>query len=123
MVEDVCPLSGTGQNRPYPLLPPCPTWRSCKCSSSGEACRQKFLVSVDADFGLELLATTITDKHMATVLPNCVLVRGSKRAESLVTDITGVNPSLSFALSTHTDPILILMSTPLHGLLKADPSL
>ena len=35
----------------------------------------KLLVSVDAVVGLELLATTFADKHMATVLPNYVLVR------------------------------------------------
>ena len=49
----------------------------------------KLLVTVDAVVGLELLATTLADKHMATVLPNCVLVRHSQRLESLVTDITG----------------------------------
>ena len=52
---------------------------------------KKILVSVNAVVGLELLATTLEDKHMATVLPNCVLVRRSQRLESLVTDITGVN--------------------------------
>ena len=51
---------------------------------------KKLLVSVDAVVDLELLATTLADKHMATVLPNCVLVRCSQRLESLVTDITGV---------------------------------
>ena len=53
---------------------------------------KKLLLSVDAVVGLELLATTLADKHMATVLPNYVLVRSSKRLESLVTYITGVNP-------------------------------
>ena len=52
----------------------------------------KFLVSVDVVLGLELLATTLADKRMATVLPNFVLVRLWPRLESLVTDITGVNP-------------------------------
>ena len=33
---------------------------------------QKLLVSVDAGVGLELLSKTLADKHMATVLPNCV---------------------------------------------------
>ena len=36
---------------------------------------KKLIVSVDAVVGHELLATTLADKHMATVLPNCVLVR------------------------------------------------
>ena len=49
-------------------------------------------MTVDAVVGLELLATTLADKHMATVLPNFVLVRRWQRLESLVTDITGVNP-------------------------------
>ena len=53
---------------------------------------KKLLVSVDAVVGLELFAITLADKHMATVLPNCVLVRRSQRLEILVTDITGVNP-------------------------------
>ena len=53
---------------------------------------KKLILSVDAVVGLELLVTTIADKHMATMLPNCVLVRCSQRIESLVTDITGVNP-------------------------------
>ena len=52
----------------------------------------KLLVSVDDVVGPELLATTLADKHMATVLPNFVLVRRWQRLESLVTDITGVNP-------------------------------
>ena len=95
MVEDACPLTGAGQNHPFPLLPPCPTWRSCKSSTCGAPVRlatKKLLVSVDTVVGLEFLATTLADKHMATVLPNCVLVRRSQRLESLVTDITGVNP-------------------------------
>ena len=49
-------------------------------------------VSADAVAGLELLATTLIDKHMATVLPNCVLVRRLQRLEILVTDITWVKP-------------------------------
>ena len=35
----------------------------------------KLLVSVDDVVGLELLATTLADKYMATVLSNFVLVR------------------------------------------------
>ena len=41
---------------------------------------------------LELFATLLADKHMATVLPNFVLVSRSQRLDSLVTSITGVNP-------------------------------
>ena len=53
---------------------------------------KKLLVSVDAVVGLELLATTLADKYMATVMPNCLLVRCLQRLESVVTHITGVNP-------------------------------
>ena len=52
----------------------------------------KLIVSADAVVGVELLATTLKDKHIATVLPNFVLARHLQRLESLVTDITGVNP-------------------------------
>ena len=52
----------------------------------------KLFVTVDAFVGLEPLATTLADKQMANVLPNFVLVRRWQRLESLVTDITGVNP-------------------------------
>ena len=78
---------------------------------------------------------------MATVLPNFVLARHLKRLDSFVTDITGVNPLSSCALSLHTKPIqqqhdfshkpavdtcrprCQQMSTPLDVLLKADPCL
>ena len=52
----------------------------------------KLIVSVDAVLGLELLATTLAGKHIATVLPNFVLAKHLQRLESFVTDITGVNP-------------------------------
>ena len=99
-------------------------------------------VSVDAVVGVELLATTLFGKHIATMLQNFVLVKHLQRVERFVTDITGVNPlSLSFALSPHTDPIqqqhdcphkpalntcrssCQQMSTPIHVLLKAHPCL
>ena len=44
---------------------------------------KKVLVSVDAIFGIELLATTLADKHMAIVLPNCVLVRRFQNLKAL----------------------------------------
>ena len=60
----------------------------------------KLIVSLDIVVLVELLATTLANKHMATVLPNVVLTRHLQRLESLVTDIAGVNPlCLSFALS------------------------
>ena len=52
----------------------------------------KLVVSVDAVVGVELLATTLTSKHMAIVLPHFVLARHLQRLESFVIDITGVNP-------------------------------
>ena len=48
----------------------------------------KLIVSVDAVVGVELLATTLAGKHMATVLPNFVLARHLQRLESFVTYIT-----------------------------------
>ena len=66
---------------------------------------KKLLGSVDAFVGLELLARTLADKHMATVLPNCVLIRRSQRLERLVTGITEVNPFSLMPLSYHTDQI------------------
>ena len=53
---------------------------------------KRLILSVDAVVGLDLLATTLADKHMATVLPSYVLLRRSQRLESLVTYITEVNP-------------------------------
>ena len=63
MVEDICPLPGAGQNRPFPLLPPFPTCRSCKSSSCGEACNQK------ASFVLHKPAL---DQNLAENLTNLV---------------------------------------------------
>ena len=53
--------------------------------------RHKLIVSLYAVVGVELLATTLADKHIATVLSNFVLARHLQRLESFVTDITGVN--------------------------------
>ena len=49
-------------------------------------------MSVDANVGVELLSTSLADKHMANVLPNYVLFMHWQRLEILVTDITEVNP-------------------------------
>ena len=51
--------------------------------------KHKLIVSVDTVVGIELLATTLACKHIATVLPNFVLARHLQRLESFVTDITG----------------------------------
>ena len=50
---------------------------------------KRLLLCVDAVAGLELLATSLADKHMATMLPNYVLLRRSQRLVSLVTNIKG----------------------------------
>ena len=80
----------------------CPHSEGCALAPHGEVTKalplvrlaiKKLLVSVDAVVGLKLFATTLADKHMAAVLP-IVLVRHSQKLESLVTDITGVNPRL-----------------------------
>ena len=47
----------------------------------------KLIVSVDAVFWVELLATTLAGRHIATVL-----ARHLQRLESFVTDTTGMNP-------------------------------
>ena len=54
----------------------------------------KLIESVDAVVGVEILATTLADKHIATGLPNFVLARHLQRLEPFVTDITptGVTP-------------------------------
>ena len=55
-------------------------------------------MSVDANVGVGLLATTLAYKHMANVLPNYMLVMHWQRLEILVTDNTEVNP-VSLCLS------------------------
>ena len=102
MVEDVCPLSGAGQNHTFPLCPLAPHGEVAKALPVGRLATKNLLVSVDAVAGLELLATTLADKHMATMLPNCVLVRLLQRVESLVTEVTEGNPlSLIFFVLPH----------------------
>ena len=126
---------------PPPLPLPLPHGEVAEAFPVVRLATKKLVVSVDAVVGLELLITTLADKHMASVLPNCVLVRHFQRLESLVTDITGVNPLFLVCFNPHTliqssnniislpTPLDIFrsrcqqMSTPLHVLLKADPSL
>ena len=52
---------------------------------------KNLLISFDVVVGFKLLATTLADKHKATVLPNCMLVRRLQRLESPVTDNAVVN--------------------------------
>ena len=55
----------------------------------------KLIMYVYAVVGVELLATILAGKHMATVLPNFVLPRHLQKLESFVTDITEGEPFLS----------------------------
>ena len=66
--------------------------------------KHKLIVSVDANVGVELHATTLAGKHMATVRPNFVLAMHLQRFEIFVTDITGVKP---FSLLCFVPPTLI----------------
>ena len=54
--------------------------------------KNKLLLYVDAVVLVKLLATTLADKHMATVMSNFVLFRRWESLESLITDITELNP-------------------------------
>ena len=63
----------------------------------------KLLVYVDAVDWVELLATNLSDKHMAIQLSNFVLVRRCPRLESLVTDVTGGILSLSLLCFVPSD--------------------
>ena len=117
-VKDVCPLPEAGQNRPLLFLlsshvqieddllncGPCPTWKSGKTLPVVRLNTHKLIMSFDAVVGIELLATTLAGKHIATV-PNFVLARHLQTLESFVADITGWTLSISCALSPHTDPI------------------
>ena len=142
MVGDVCPPCGAAQNRSFSCPPFAPHGEGSKALPVVRLATRKLLVSADAVAGLKPLATTLAYKHMATVLPNVVVIGCSQRLESLVTDITEVNHlSLSCSLSPHTDPIqqqlefphkpaldifrsgCQQMSTPHQMFLKAYPSL
>ena len=72
----------------------------------------KLLVSVDDVVSVELLATTHAGKYMATLLSNFVLVMCWQRLESLVTDITEVNPLSLLRFLPHTDLIQRLHEFP-----------
>ena len=60
---------------------------------------------LDTVVGVELLATTLSDKYMTPVLPHFVLVRRWQRLENLVTDITGANPLSLLFFVPNTEPI------------------
>ena len=64
----------------------------------------KHHVYVYAVVGLELIATILADKHIATLLPNLALVGRWQRLESLVTYITEVAHSLSCVLYFFAPP-------------------
>ena len=104
MVEDVCPLPGAGQNCPFPLLPLAQHGEVAKSLPGVRLETKKLIVSIDAVVGLELLAKTLEDKHMATVLLNYVLFMSSQRRERIT--LRG-EPSLSCVICPTT---LILSS-------------
>ena len=135
MLKDVCPLPGAGQNRPLllphtfrlrmisPMVVLAPHGELAKTLPVVRLASHKLIVSVDTVLGVELLATTLTGKHMDTVLPHFMIARHLQRLESFVTDITWVNhlflvlcpptliPSSDNMIShtnlpsTHTDPV------------------
>ena len=72
----------------------------------------RLLVSVYSVVGLGLLATNLEDKHMATVLSKCVLVRRLQRLESLITDITRVIPLSCVLCPTSLIPSRSCMNSP-----------
>ena len=82
MVKDVCTLPGAGQKCPLPLfLPPHVEIEDdllnvgpCQAKALPVvSLPHKLLVSVHAFVGLELLATTLLDKHRDTVLQNHII--------------------------------------------------
>ena len=109
-------LPGAGQNCPFPphtfsltmissMVVLAPNREVPKTLPAVKLATPKLIVSVansvGAVVGVELLATTLTGKHMATVLPNFVLATQLQKLESFVTNITGVNP-LSLVLCSPT---------------------
>ena len=71
-------------------------------------------VSIDANVGVEFLATTLADKHMANVLPNYMLVMHWERLAILFRDIAEVNP-VSLCLSREAFSSLKGISTGFAG--------
>ena len=72
-------------NSPFPLLPLALHGKVAKALPVVRPETKRLLLSVVNVVGLGLLATTLADKHMATVLPNRVLLRRFKILESLIT--------------------------------------
>ena len=90
ILEDVYPLPGARQTHHFLSSPLARHGEVAKALPVVRLEMKKLLGSDDAVVGLELLAITFADKHMATVLPNYVLVRRLQRLESLFTYIAGV---------------------------------
>jgi hypothetical protein len=84
-----------------------PLGEVAKTLSVARLATYKLLVSVDTVVGVELLATTLAGKYIATVLPNFVLAKHLQRPDSFVTDLTGVNP---LSLLCFVPPTLITSS-------------
>jgi hypothetical protein len=62
----------------------------------------QLIVSVDAVVGVELLATTLAGKHIATVLPNFVLAKHLQRLKKFCHRHYRGEPSLSLVLCPPT---------------------
>ena len=71
LVEDSCLLPEAGRNHPLSFLLLI-TFRLRISLMAILAPQGELLVSVNANVGVELLATTLADKHMANARPLCI---------------------------------------------------
>ena len=151
MVDDVCLLPKAGQKHPIPLpFPPHVQIEDNAIMPHMEKLQKLFLwwglphtslLCMLMMLLVDLLATTLADQHITTVLPKFLRFRRCQNSKALSHTLQGWPFSLSFALYIHTDPIqqqhefphkpalntcrtsCQQMSTLLHVLLKADPCL
>ena len=95
MVKDARPLPSNGQHCPHRFLLPDHFQREdYLLGGVGRLKTHKLCVLVHADVGLLLLATTIEDKHFATVLPTHFLVKCWQRIKALSQTLQGGTLSL-----------------------------
>ena len=73
LVEDTCLLPESEQNHTLSFFLPITVKLRIISLMVSLPQKEKLLVSVDAIVGVELLATTLADKHMANGLPNYML--------------------------------------------------
>ena len=102
-VKDVCLIPGSGQNRPFSfLLPPIVQIEEYILKSGfsphGEVAKAFLVVrlvtcelfmTIDAVVGIQLLATTLADKHMTTVLPTLCWISIVKGLKALSQTLQG----------------------------------